>query len=102
MAIHLCLAVTGATGFLLAGTRTGGLIDKKKKRMPFIVLNGLLILLPSAIYLDHLAESGDFNMQFYLVQVLELLAGGVNLFLMSSNIRDGFKLSGRLRKRKAL
>ncbi|MGI9568415.1 MAG: hypothetical protein ACR2PH_01445 [Desulfobulbia bacterium] len=90
------IAITGATGFALAVQRKGGLVDKKKKRMPFIGVNGMLILLPSAIYLDHLAASGSFDMAFYLVQGLELIAGGVNLTLMSMNIRDGLKLSGRL------
>lgn len=95
-----CLAVTGATGFLLAEKRTGGLVDKKSKRMPFIILNGLLVLLPSALYLDQLSTNGDFNFQFYSVQSIELLAGGINLFLMSLNIRDGLMLSGRRRIKK--
>lgn len=30
------------------------------------------------------------------VQVLELLAGALNLFLMGLNIRDGMRLTGRL------
>jgi len=92
------VAITGGTGFSLAAKRKGGLIDKKKKRMPFIGANGILILLPAAIYLDHLAASGQFEMSFYLVQGLELFIGGVNFVLMSLNIRDGFKLSGRFRQ----
>lgn len=94
------IAITGATGFALSAQRKGGLIDKKKKRMPFIVVNGILILLPAAIYLDQLAASGSFDASFYLVQGLELITGGVNLTLMSLNIRDGLKLSGRLRRAK--
>ena len=94
------IAITGATGFALAAQRNGGLIDKKKKRMPFIGVNGILILLPSAIYLDHLAANGSFDASFFLVQGLELIAGGTNLFLMTLNIRDGLKLSGRLRRAK--
>ena len=68
--------------------------------MPFIGANGILTLLPAAIYLDRLAADGSFGLSFYLVQGLELIAGGVNLTLMSMNIRDGFKLSGRLRRKK--
>jgi hypothetical protein len=94
------IAITGATGFALAAQRKGGLIDKKKKRMPFIGVNGILILLPSALYLDRLAANGSFDTSFYLVQGLELIAGGTNLFLMTLNIRDGLKLSGRLRRAK--
>ena len=92
------IALTGATGFSLAEKRKGRLIDIKKKRMPFIAANGILILLPSAIYLDHLATNNSFTLSFYLIQVLELIAGGTNLVLMSLNIRDGLKLSGRFRK----
>ena len=68
--------------------------------MPFVGANGILILFPSAIYLDHLAASGSFDMPFYLVQGLELIAGSINLTLMSINIRNGSKLSGQLRRSK--
>lgn len=94
------IAITGGTGFLSAKGRKGGLVDSKKKRMPFIGANGLLILLPSAIYLDRLAATGSFETTFYIVQGLELVAGAANLVLMSLNARDGLKLSGRLRKPK--
>lgn len=92
------IAVTGATGFAFATQRKGKAIDNKKKRMPFIGVNGILILLPAAIYLDHLATNENFGLSFYLVQGLELIAGGTNLTLMSLNIYDGLKLSGRLRR----
>lgn len=92
------IAITGGTGFSLARGRKGRLLDSKKKRMPFIGANGLLILLPAAIYLNQLAAAGSFDITFYVVQGLELAAGAINLTLMSLNIRDGLKLSGRLRK----
>lgn len=63
--------------------------------MPFIGANGLLILIPAAIYLEHLATAGTFDTKFYVVQGLELLAGGINIALMSMNIRDGFKMTGK-------
>ena len=94
------IAITGATGFSLAKNRSGRLIETKKKRMPIIGANGLLILLPAAIYLDYLASNGTFGTTFYLVQGLELLAGTINLSLMSLNIRDGLRLSGRLNRLK--
>src|SRR4030066_1291579 len=55
------IAATGVTGFVLSKTIHGRLVDKKKKRMPFIVANGILILLPSAIYLDRLAPANTFD-----------------------------------------
>lgn len=85
------MMITGVTGIKMAPKANVGPIGNKKKRMPFIALNGLLILLPCAIYLQHLASSGSFNMTFYTVQAAELIAGFINLVLMSLNIRDGIR-----------
>jgi len=95
------IAATGGSGFYLSKSRKGRLVDAKKKRMPFIAANGLLVLIPRAIFLDRWAAVGQFDTAFYAVQALELLAGAVNLTLMSLNIRDGFRLSGRLRSTNA-
>jgi hypothetical protein len=91
------LAVTGATGFALAGKGTERRIRAKKRRMPFVAGNGLLVLIPAALYLDHLASRGDFGGRFVVVQAIELVAGAVNLTLMSLNVRDGLGLSGRVK-----
>jgi hypothetical protein len=91
------LAITGVTGWLLAKSRAGKLVSIKKRRMPFIAANGIIVLVPAAIYLDHLAAAGEFDTTFYLVQGIELLVGGANLVLMSLNIIDGLQLTGRLR-----
>ena len=91
------LAATGGSGFALSKSRQGRLVEAKKKRMSFIAANGLLVLLPSAIFLDRWASAGSFDTTFYLVQGVELLAGAVNLTLMGLNIRDGLNMSGRSR-----
>jgi hypothetical protein len=91
------IAATGASGFFLARSRKGRLVQAKTKRMPFIVANGLLVLLPCAIALDRWASAGAFGATFYWVQGIELLAGAANLALMGLNVRDGLRLSGRLR-----
>ena len=54
-------------------------------------------MIPCAIFLDRWAAAGAFDTTFYVVQALELLVGAVNLTLMSMNIRDGMKMSGRFR-----
>jgi hypothetical protein len=64
--------------------------------MPFIAGNGLLILIPAALYLDRLATRAEFGAVFYAVQILELIAGAVNLVLMTLNACDGLRLTGRL------
>jgi len=89
------LAVTGASGFRLGRGMRLPTVATKKKRMPFIALNGLLVLLPSAIFLNFKAAAGDFDMGFMIVQAIELAAGLVNLSLIGLNIRDGFALSPR-------
>jgi hypothetical protein len=91
------IAATGGTGFALSRSRHAPLVTAKKKRMPFIAGNGLLILIPCAIFLDLWASEGIFDSRFYLVQALELVAGGTNLVLMGLNMRDGLRLTGRLR-----
>jgi hypothetical protein len=72
-------------------------VDAKKKRMPLIAANGLLVLLPCALLLNHWAAAGSFGAAFYAVQALELAAGALNLTLMGLNMRDGLRLTGRRR-----
>ena len=95
------IAATGGTGFALGKNRKGHLVEIKRKRMPFIGANGLLVLLPAAITLDQWAAAGAFDTKFFVVQGFELIAGAINLTLMGMNMRDGLKLSGRLRRKKS-
>lgn len=81
----------------LARSRKGRLVDAKKKRMPFIAANGLLVLVPCAIALDRWAAAGSFDIAFDVVQAVELVAGATNLLLMGLNARDGLRMAGRLR-----
>jgi len=92
------VALTGATGFALARSRSGKLVLQKKRRMPFIGINGILVLIPCAVVLDHWASIGSFDTHFYLLQGVELLAGATNLILMGMNMKDGLRMSGRLRR----
>ncbi len=95
------LAATGGSGMFLAKSRRGRLVDAKKKRMLIIAAVGLLVLVPCAIVLSRWAATGSFDGTFYLVQIVELLAGATNLALIGLNVRDGMRLSGRLRANKA-
>jgi hypothetical protein len=91
------LVLTGASGFRLAAGSTDPGIARKKRRMPLIAGNGLLVLVPAALYLATLAARGEFGGAFYAVQAIELAAGAVNIALMSLNARDGLRLTGRMR-----
>ncbi|NKB78690.1 hypothetical protein HED49_05005 [Ochrobactrum daejeonense] len=92
------LALTGATGFTLAKGRTG-LVDTKIRRMPLIAANGLLILIPAALFLFQ-SQNCRVRCCFYAVQALELASGAVNITLLGLNMRDGLRMKNRLGLRK--
>lgn len=91
------MVAAGGSGMFLSKSRRGRLVDAKKKRMPFIAANGLLVLVPCAIVLNRWAAAGSFDTAFYVVQAVELLAGATNLTLMCLNVRDGLRMAGRLK-----
>ena len=91
------MAATGGTGFALARPRKGNIIEAKKKRMPLIAANGLLVMIPSALFLYTKAASQEFDSAFYVVQAIELGVGLVQLTLMGRNFRDGLRLTGKWR-----
>ena len=86
------IAATGASGFALARARGGALVAAKKRRMPWIAANGLLVLVPCALLLDRWAAASLLDARFVAVQAVELVAGAVNLALMALNLRDGRRL----------
>ena len=90
------MIVVGMSGMNLGRKRKDA--QAKKKRMPFIAANGLIILLPAAFYLQSKAAGGAFDTMFYAVQILELTAGATNLTLMGLNIRDGRAMANRRRR----
>jgi len=95
------LAAAGGSGLALAAGRRGGLIGAKLKRMPFVAANGVVILIPSALYLAFKARAVEFDASFDAVQALELAAGATNIALLGLNMRDGLRMKGWLRARQA-
>ncbi len=93
------LMIVGISGFRLGKKRRGRLVERKQKRMPFIAANGILVLFPSAFYLSFKAQTGAFDAGFYAVQAVELVAGAANILLLSLNMRDGLRMTGKLRRR---
>ncbi|MBV2162212.1 hypothetical protein EUC41_07350 [Achromobacter denitrificans] len=91
------MMLTAASGFLMGGKGRHPLLLAKRRRMPFIAINGLLILVPAAVFLSLRAQAGLLDRAFYGVQALELAAGAANLALIGLNFRDGLRL-GRLRR----
>lgn len=87
-----CMIFAGVSGRQLARQRSGPLITTKQRRMPILALNGLLILLPCAFYLEHKAVAGQWDWSFYGVQGLEFVAGGLQLVLLMGNAKAGRRL----------
>lgn len=85
--------IAGGSGFALARGRGGTLISAKQRRMPLIALNGLLVLLPAALYLDAKASAGELDAYFYAVQALELIFAAVQFRLLGLNARAGMRIS---------
>lgn len=90
------MIAVGGSGYRIAKGRRGGLLGRKARRMRMIAANGLLVLVPSAFFLAWKAQAGALDLVFYAVQVMELLAGALNLVLLGMSIRDGLRLTGRL------
>lgn len=85
------MVITGASGFALGGKSRQALIVAKRRRMPYIAGIGLLILVPCALFLANRAQSGVLDSSFYAIQMVELIAGAINLVLLSLNFRDGLR-----------
>lgn len=91
------MIIVGASGMNMGAKRKDAPARAKKKRMPFIAANGLLVLVPAAFFLQAKASARAFDTMFFIVQGIELLAGAINLSLMSLNIRDGRTMAARRR-----
>jgi len=92
-AMVLAMAAAGGSGSRLAGPRRQpAALARKRWRMPLIAANGLLVLVPAALWLHWRAQQGLFGQAFYLVQGLELCAGLANAVLLALNVRDGRRL----------
>ena len=87
------MMAVGGSGFRLGKKMRGPLIAAKRKRMRFIAANGIVILMPSALYLSFKAQAAAFDSWYYTVQTVELIAGAVNIALLGLNMRDGLRLT---------
>ena len=95
------LVLVGASGMALGRHRQDMRALRKKRRLPVIAANGLVILAPCAVFLSVRTASGTFDGWFYGIQSIELVAGAANLTLLGLSMRDGLAMTGRLRRRQA-
>lgn len=94
-----CLMATGGSGFHLAKSWRGPVVEAKKRRMMAAALNGVVVLVPSALLLAFWSAQGRLDAWFSFVQALELVAGAVNIVLLGLNLRDGLRMRKRLSTR---
>jgi hypothetical protein len=87
------MAATGGSGAILARGRVSPVIKRKVLRMKLIAANGLLVMLPSAIFLYYRSAANQFDAIFLTVQVVEIAGGMLQLFLLGRNFRDGLKMT---------
>ncbi|MCW3781902.1 hypothetical protein [Defluviimonas salinarum] len=93
------MATAGATGAAMGRGWKLPQVQVKLRRMKIIATNGILVLLPSAVFLAFRAQAGVFDTTFYTVQAIELLAGATNIILLGLNLRDGLALALRRNRR---
>jgi len=91
----LAMASTGLSGLGLGGHVPRGLAADKVARMKIAGPNGLLVLTPCAVFLARKAQSGQLDAAFWAVQAVELLAGALNITLLTLNLRDGLRMAAR-------
>lgn len=94
----LALAGTGVSGAVLAGGSRAPEIRAKQRRMALAAANGLLVLIPGAVFLGWRAARGEFYGSYFIVQAVEMVAGPVNLLLLGLNLRAGLKMSAGRRR----
>jgi len=93
------LITAGVTGVRLSGGAKTGIAGRKLARMRVVAPNGVVVLVPAALFLAGKAAAGAFDEVFYAVQAVELIAGATNVVLLSLNFRDG--MATRAKRRRA-
>ncbi|MCE1236845.1 MAG: hypothetical protein LWW93_10860 [Hyphomicrobiales bacterium] len=94
------LAAAGGSGFRLSGGAKAGAAAVKAKRMRIVAANGLVVLVPAALFLATRATAGAFDGLFTAVQAIELAAGATNLTLLTLNLRDGLAMAAKRKSRR--
>jgi hypothetical protein len=89
----IAMMTTGITANKLYGAKVKGALAVKQKRMKIAAANGVVILIPAAIFLADWSAAGQFDSVYWTVQAIELIAGATNATLLGLNIRDGIRLS---------
>lgn len=101
LALIPAMMTTGGSGFSLTGPVKSARLKRKTKRMKLAAANGIVILIPAALLLAWKASRLELDAVFYAVQVIELMAGALNIYLLSRNFADGRAMTSIRRRVKA-
>ncbi len=96
----LLMASIGGSGLALSGRSPKGHAARKVGRMKIAGPIGLLVLAPASVFLAWKANADSFDTAFYTVQVIECIAGAINITLIALNMRDGFAMTAGRRARR--
>jgi len=88
---------------MIAVKVTGGILGKdrihsdprvrdKKKRATWMAINGVLVMVPAAFFLDYKASANEIDLVFRVVQSIELLVGSFQYYFVITNFRVGMTL----------
>ncbi|MGY6562243.1 MAG: hypothetical protein ACXITV_09055 [Luteibaculaceae bacterium] len=90
----ITMPLIGLTGSKLSNGFSNEILEKKKRRMKWITIQGL-ILVSLASLLYYKTRLNEFDTVFSLLQIGELILGFSNIILLSLNMRAGFELRSR-------
>jgi hypothetical protein len=93
----VAMPALGVTGNILAGKSQNSVVLAKKRRMKIVFVNGL-ILITLACFLYYRSHYQSIDSIFFAAQLTEFALGLTNLTLIGLNIKNGFQLSGRLKR----
>jgi hypothetical protein len=88
-----CLAIAGLTGRRLAGGSRSAVVRRKQRRLQAAAAVGLLVLVPCALILSHLAAAPAASRAFTALEITEFVFGTFNLSLLALNFRDGRRMT---------
>lgn len=94
----VAMPILNITGNKLSGKSQNPTILLKKKRMKWVMLNGIC-LLTLAILLYYISHFQTINTTFFVLQIVELILGFTNLTLILLNAKSGFQLSGKTKRK---
>jgi hypothetical protein len=92
-----CLATAGLTGRRLGAGSRSFVLARKQRRLQAAAAVGLLVLVPCALILNHLAAAPVPGSAFAVLEITEFLFGTLNLSLLALNFRDGRRIARRHR-----